>query len=431
MERVVLHQLCKHISDQGLDSKMQSAFKARHSTETALMRVQYDISAQLDNNQAVMLVLLDLSAAFDSINVDLLLDTLDKRFFIRGLVLDWVKSYLTDRFQRVKVGNFSSSPVPLKYGVPQGSVLGPILFTMFIAPLSDLIESHNVMYHQFADDVQLYIPFDPSFTGDCDRAKLQLSSCISDIRTWMLTSSLKLNDDKTEFIIFSSTYHRQKYGLHNISLQVGTVAVPGSDYIRNLGAYFDNSLSMSKHVNQVCSSANFHLWQLRKIRPYLTHDACKCAVQSLVISRIDYASGLLSGLSGGLLNKLQLVQNTAARLISGIGIRSHITPIISHLHWLKVQSRIRFRLYVHLFKILHGLAPNYLSELIHLYVPDPRLRSASNGPLIRRQYGSKQVSRYNFAVTGSSLWNELPVHIRSASDIINFKKQLKTYLLTK
>ena len=156
IEKAVANQLNSYINKEGLSNLNQSAYKRLHSTETALLKIQNNIAASMDSGKAVALTLLDLSAAFDTIDHTILFNCLRDWFGVDGTVLMWIKSYLTNRRQKVKLGNSFSDAFSLPYGVPQGSVLGPLLFTLYTTPLSHIISSFNVTHHLYADDTQIY-----------------------------------------------------------------------------------------------------------------------------------------------------------------------------------------------------------------------------------------------------------------------------------
>ena len=158
VEKSVAVQLTKH-----LDETFQSAYKEFHSTETALLRVHNDILCSLDQNKSVILLLLDLSAAFDTVDHAILISRLLNRFGVKGTALVWFKSNLTSRQQFVNVEDGMSSRRPLLRGVPQGSVLGPLLYLVYTAPIADFIKRHDLLYHLYADDTQLYISFNTNF----------------------------------------------------------------------------------------------------------------------------------------------------------------------------------------------------------------------------------------------------------------------------
>ena len=152
IEKVVAKQLNNYIDSEGLSNVNQSTYRRLHSTESALLKIQNDIAPSMDSGKAVALTLLDLSAAFDTINHDILFNSLRDWFGVDGTVLRWIKSYLSNRKQKVKLGNSFSDAFSLPYGVPQGSVLGPLLFTLYTTPLRNIISNFNVTHHLYADD---------------------------------------------------------------------------------------------------------------------------------------------------------------------------------------------------------------------------------------------------------------------------------------
>ena len=291
VERVVASRLNTYLSDHSLYDKFQSAYRSFHSTETALLRVQNDILTSLDNQNAVALVMLDLSAAFDTIDHNILFHRLEFNFGIKGNALSWLKSYLSDRVQSVSISNVYSDNTKLTCGVPQGSVLGPLLFSLYVSPLSDVANRHNMLHHFYADDSQLYVSFDPKSSFSFQA----IESCIADFKSWMQANMLKLNDGKTEFIIFSSRFYSPL--TDSLSITVGSTDIDSVSSVRNLGAQFDSSMSMEKFVNDKIKSCLFYLSCIARIRKFLTEDATKFLVHAYVISRLDYAKSLWFGVN--------------------------------------------------------------------------------------------------------------------------------------
>ena len=193
LESLACEQYVDHMKKCNLAEMFQSAYREGHSVETALVRVHNDIMRAFDEKKSVILVLLDLSAAFDTVDHDRLLAVLNSRIGITGAALCWFESYLKGRTQHVAIKNVKSSMTKLKCGVPQGSVLGPVLFTTYLLPLGDILRKFGVQFHCYADDTQLYIQFsqnDNSCLGS-------IEECVSEIQIWMKANFLKLNAEKT------------------------------------------------------------------------------------------------------------------------------------------------------------------------------------------------------------------------------------------
>ena len=183
---------------------------------------------------------------------------------------------------------------PLRYGVPQGSVLGPLLFTVYTAPM--VLKRHVVEYHKFADDLQIYTSYYPHVPDDRERATQRLSDCINEIKCWMVQHKLKLNDEKTEFMVALSPHHQRTLGLPK-NLMVGGATIKPVVSVRNLGAHFDTTMSKPHNVYAVCKKCNSHLRRIKSIRPHITKRVCHSLVIALVVSSLDYCNALLLEIS--------------------------------------------------------------------------------------------------------------------------------------
>ena len=428
LERIVISQLNDYLLQFDLYAKCQSAYRSNHSCETALVRVHNDIMLALNDKNDVILVLLDLSAAFDTLDLNVLLRRLEHRFGIKGSVLDWFKSYLCNRTQFVRTdSSHTSQESSVDCGVPQGTVCGPTLFTLYTAPLEDIIIKHGLDYMLFADDTQLYFVCKKPST-----VQNAIEACIEEIRLWMASNLLVLNDDKTEVIQFSSRF--RKDGEKLVSLGVGGLDITPSESVRNLGVFFDNDGGMSSHINHVCKTAYHSLFRIGKIRSLLSQSSTEKLVHAFITSRLDYCNSLFIGLPEKDIKKLQSIQNSAAKLVTRSKKFDHVQPILHDLHWLKVEHRIEFKILLLTFKILQGNCPVYLRELISVYTPGKRgLRSANHLELRRRDskrtnctYGQRA-----FSIAAPRLWNDLPIFIRVSENVETFKRNLKTHLFRK
>ncbi len=380
----------------------------------------------MDGKKVVILTLLDLSAAFDTVDHAILLTRLEKRFGVKGLVLDWFRSYLMDRKQFVSLpGGAKSAPQNLTFGVPQGSVLGPILFCVYTTPLGDILRARDVNFHFYADDSELYLAFEPNFDYTQMNAVNKMEHAISDARSWMLSNKLMINDGKTVFMTIGNAPHLEK--LKFDSINVGEDIIHVSETAGNLGVTFDSGMTMQPHIDSVCRSGYYHLRNISRIRKCLTKDSCVILVHAFISSRLDYCNSLLIGVPECYLNKLQVLQNSAARVVTFTRRFDHITPILYELHWLPVEERIKFKILLLTYKALNGKAPQYISQMLS-FKDTRNTRYMQSVPLFVPKVRCPTFGGKSFSHVAPTLWNKLPLSIRSAKDVDTFKTMLKTHL---
>ena len=330
----------------------------------------------MDDGRVTALTLLDLFAAFDTIDHTILLRRLGNWFGVSGKALDWFKSYLTGRSQRIKLGNCLSSKSDLSFGIPQGSVLGPLLFTLYTTPLSSPVSGHAIPDHLYADDSQLYVSFS---SGDSAAALNGLQSCLASVQSWMSTNKLKLNPDKTEFLLIGNERQRSKY-LSMFPIELLGVETYPAKSARNLGVIFDKNFNFRSHISTICSSCIYHIRDLRRIRRHLDLDRAKLLANALVSSRFDYCNSLLSGIVETDLTKLQRVLNRLARMVTKSPAFTRSVPLLRSLHWLPVKYRVHFKICLLTYKALHEEQPIYLRSLIAISLPSRSLRSTEGSP---------------------------------------------------
>jgi hypothetical protein len=403
---------------------MQSAYRRGHSTETALLKLANDIYCGSDKGHRTLLIQLDLSAAFDMIDVNILLRRLERSFGLTGTTLNWIRSYATGRMQYVRFGDHCSTTTMNSFGVPQGSVLGPMLFSLYVAPIADVIKSHDVMHAQYADDTQLYI-------GLSRASATTMDGCFTAVHRWFEVNGLALNPDKSEAtVIGTGARHRQEGEIGSVRL--GDVDIPVSDSVRSLGITIDKTMSFDRHVNNICKTSFCHIRALHRIRPFITTEDAKAVATAVVSSRLDYCNSLLYGTSAANVQKLQRVQNSLARTVVCASRRSTSAPILANLHWLPVAARIKYKVALLTFKALTTRRPAYLADLIQQHTSTRQLRSSQHFKLhdsgAKTAFGSRA-----FCHSAPTVWNSLP------SDLIDnfnslttadFKRRLKTVLFS-
>ena len=418
-------------------SLLYSISRPPSSKECNLLRhllneaIKNEVHLALARGEATAVVLLDQSAAFDTIDHGTLIECLSSWFGVGRVVLNWFKSYLCDRYQCIKIGSVLSDAKRLLYGVPQGSVPGPILFSLYTTPLSKVIQNHlGICFHFYADDTQLYVHLTHNHaTQAFDR----LENCLDDVRKWLSANKLKLNPDKTEFILFGSRNVRTKLRKFFPVNILGNLLSP-VDAIKNLGVWFDSDFSFSCHVRNTCKASFVHIRDLKRLRGYLTREAAFLAANALVGSRLDYCNSLFRGLSALDIRRLQCVQNSLARIVANTTKYSHITPVRKSLHWLPVLHRSVFKTALLVYKFLHSGHPKYFEPFLKPRHSVYRTRrSQSDGVLLEVPhcasiYKSKKHFGLSFAYDAPRIWNDLPDDVRSAKSLSSFRKKLKTYL---
>jgi hypothetical protein len=424
LERLVLARIIPHVFASPRFDAVQSAYRRCHSTETALLKITDDIFAGFDDRKSTILVALDQSAAFDCIDHDTLFRRLQHTFGVTGEALEWLRSYLESRSTFVRWKQSSSDIFPLHCGVPQGSALGPLLFSLYIAPLSSVINSFGVNHHQYADDAQIYIAVQ-KMEASCKVA--QLENCIASVHSWLQQNGLQLNPDKSEVIQFTTCRGKDRVD-DVVSLRVSDAAVQPSDVIKSLGVTLDRKLTFDQHVAAVCKTSYFHIRALRHVRESLPEDIARTVACSIVGSRLDYCNSLYAGMSKQNFNKLQRVQNTLARVVLRRGKFEHTRPGLIELHWLPVEHRVTYKLATLTFRNIKTNQPAYLRELLADYIPPRTLRSSNKHLLTETRTNLVSASR-GFRHSAAATWNNLPDDIRDPNlSLDNFKHKLKTYL---
>ena len=246
-----------------------------------------DILLNMNKQHVTLLVLLDLSAAlsFDTVDHDILLQRLTTKFGINGVVLNWFKSYLEGRSQHVSVQGSVSERFDLKWGVPQGSCLGPLLFILYASELFNVLEEHLPSVHCYADDIQLYLSFRPNNNHGEDDALKAMELCVQDIRVWLSRDKLFMNDKKTEFLVIGTRQQLKKVSIDCLTIGAEKILVAEKP-MKNLGVWLDSKLSMDTHITKTCSAAFYYLYNIRRIRRYLSKESTESPIHAFISSRL-------------------------------------------------------------------------------------------------------------------------------------------------
>ena len=378
-----------------------------------------------DKKSKAILVLLDLSAAFDTINHEILLGKLRKHYGVTGSALLWFQSYLTDRKSSVKVGSSTSEPRATRIGVPQGSILGPLLFILYTKELEAIAKHHGLSVKLYADDTQIYT----AFTVDqLDHLEEKLQNCLDHIHHWMNDNFLKLNPDKTEVMVISNRNDRSTSPTE-IATSKSQPPTATTSSARNLGVYLDPHLNLGEHVSKVVRTCKLSLMNLWKIGRMLPFNLKIKLVNGLIHSRLDYCNSLFASLSSKDTQRLQKIQHAAARFIFGQRSFKGTTKLCKTLHFLPVEERITYKLCLLTYKALNGSAPEYILELLPKRKTTGKcLRRDGDDTLLQKSYSHYKCNEGAFSIAAPAAWNELPRTLRESPSITSFKSGLKTHL---
>ena len=277
--------------------------------------------------------------------------------------------------------------------------------------------------------VQRTLYVDVSFCPGGDEQPNELNclhSCLKEIGQWSRSNLLKLNDQKTDVVVFG-TKHKLPL-MKDIRITIGGSTMSSSSHLRNLGVIFDSTLIMTNHIRAICRTANVHLHNISRIRRDLTPEATKSLVHAFIISWLDYGNALLAGLPLEHLKKLQRIQNLAHRIITFTPRRDHITPIVRQMHWLPIKRRIEYKILLHVFRCINSTAPLYRADMLKRQCSTGRTRSSQQ--LLLEVPRTKLVSfgDRSFKVVGPRLWNALPIAIKCIVTVPLFVKAFKPHI---
>ena len=435
LERVIYDQMDGYLSENDLLYSQQSGFRRKFSTETCLIQLSDFIRFHMDKGKLVGMVLLDLQKAFDTVDHGILLMKL-KAIGLSESAVRWFSSYLSDRQQLVDVSGTLSSKAKVTCGVPQGSILGPLLFLIYVNDMSAAIKSKLNLY---ADDSGILV-----VGKSASEIELVLSSELETISEWLVCNKLSLHLGKTESILFGSKQRLSKQSPLNVSCN--GQPIENKDSVKYLGATIDQNLSFESMALSVIQKVNARLKFLYRKRNFLSFNTRKLLAMAIIQCHYDYASTVwYPAISQSLKNKLQVSQNKLIRCVMGLDSRSHIgQEQFSFVKWLPVSERVDFKTLCHVFKIHSGKSPTYLEEhftpasSVHNYGTRFRVKctrsNGSDAPFSDcGRYCIPQVKSFgikSFAYRGCTLWNNIPQEFREVDTLSKFKVKIKEHLMS-
>ena len=419
VERIIKQQLMAHIELNKLLVDVQHGFRPYHSTSTCLLTLQDDIYRNLEEGKMTGIVCLDLTKAFDMMDHGVLAAKL-RSFFGEGNATKILINYLEGRQQQVKIGNTLSESRDITYGVPQGSILGPLLFLIFINDLPRNIQRCKTLL--FADDTTLY-------AGSRHPCNIQaaLNSDLETVKKWFDKNMLILNVSKTNFIMIKPKHMTDD---HNAVIMVGGRRIEEVGVARVLGVKMDNGLTYESHLRELISNVKYRYRAFSRIARFLNEDTKLLLYNSVIACRLNYCDVVWNTGNKYMKDRLQTIQNRAARIILNSGPLENAEGLMDQLGWLNLQEKRLLHGLVLIHKLLHGKGPKTLTtEANNLMVSRDRVTRALINNNLEITYSRTNYGKKVFLNSLCKQWNRIPKLIRDVENSQSFKEKLYQHML--
>ncbi|XP_063377522.1 uncharacterized protein LOC134664707 [Cydia fagiglandana] len=427
LEKAMTKQLSSYLEGSGVIPDNQSGFRAGRSPETTLLNVVDEIVHATDRGLVSILVLLDFSRAFDSLDIELLLCKL-RYYGLDSVALRLMKNYLTGRKQMVKCLNKDGRPTYSSFaavtrGCPQGACISPLLYAVYTAELPHAAQHAHC--EMFADDTQLLLSFAPE---DAAGAVRRLNEDLQRVWEWARDNALCLNPGKTNAIMFGARNSVRRVQSLGLPVRLGGTDIPFVDCARNLGLYMDSGLKFEKHINLKIKAAMYKLKSLYKINEFLSAEVRRMLVESVILSQFNYCDTVYGPcILQKTSHRIQKVQNSCARFSERLGRRDRITPALNQLNSLKMSARRRVHLACATFRVLARQTSRALADKLRraAAADSARPRRALHALLLVPPEYRAAAFRGSFRYAATKCWNDIPPPVREAKSIQQFKSRLK------
>ncbi len=416
IEKMVHKQLIFYLNLNNIISQHQFGFLKNTSTEHALINIIESIYKNLEGKESTISVFLDLSKAFDVVDHGILLHKLSY-YGVRGFPYQWFCSYLNNRSHYVKINDKTSSTVNVNLGVPQGSILGPLLFLLYVNDMSSAVNSKII---QYADDTTMI-----TSDSDMDRLTSDTNQDLIKIYQWLCANKLCLNKDKSHFLLITN-----KKNPPDPIIRIGGRDIAQSRDTKVLGLTIDNKLNFSTHLNHVANKLTSVSYAIYKLRDVLSSNILKTIYNALALPFLNYASVVWGQAPVKSKYPVMLIQRQLIRNISSAEFLAHSTPLFKNLKLLKLNDIIKLNTCLLTYKIKNNMTPALVTEIISCNQSRTNRYNVRTNPLnLCESPYMMEVPRRSISCSGVKLWNALPNEFKSLKSLNSLKKNLKMSLI--
>ena len=417
-EKAVYRQIYEFLERKNILFKNQFGFRCKKSTTNAIINQLQYLYNNLDSNHYVFSLFLDFRKAFDSVDHKILLSKLSYYGF-RGKSSQWINSYLTNRKQYTSIENLNSSLLKITHGVPQGSILGPLLFLIFINDLPN--SSTFFKYILFADDSTLSTSFQPN---DLPKMTRIINKELTSLNKWLNANKISINVSKTKYLLFS---YRNQIKLRTI--KIGKAKISEKDHIKFLGILIDNRLKFHFHTSYISSKLSKQIGLLYKLSKYIPTNVLKLLYNTLFLPYINYGIEAWFGSFSNNTEKIFILQKKSIRAINCLPFCAHTNQYFSDMNLLKLNDLYCYKISILMFKIINSIENSDLDNFLIKFSDIHSYPTRNHNNYILPKY-NKNRSKFCIDYQAIKTWNSLPDYLKATKSPLKFKKLLYNHLIS-